>query len=104
MGSAKDAIGGGVDAASAVDLSGLRDEVGKLAQQVSDLAQNELAAGRRQVVKAMGGASDNWAQTATTAQDKFAAVENAWNSPIKKNPWGAVAIAALAGLLIGKMS
>jgi ElaB/YqjD/DUF883 family membrane-anchored ribosome-binding protein len=104
VGSAKDAIGAGADAASAVDLSGLRDEVSKLAQQVSDLAQSQLAAGRRQVVNAMGAASDNLAQSASTAQDKFAAIEGDVESRIKKNPWGAVAIAALAGLLIGKMS
>ncbi len=104
IGSAKEAIGGGMDAASSLDLSGLRDEVSKLAQQVSDLAQSQLSAGRRQVVGAMGAASDSLSLSASTAQDKFTAIEGDVESRIKKNPWGAVAIAALVGLLIGKMS
>ena len=55
-------------------------------------------------MNAMGAASDNLSQSATAAQDKFAAMEGDVESRIKKNPWGAVAIAALVGLLIGKMS
>jgi ElaB/YqjD/DUF883 family membrane-anchored ribosome-binding protein len=43
-------------------------------------------------------------QSAANAQDQFAAIEGDVESRIKKNPWGAVAIAALIGLLIGKMS
>ncbi len=53
---------------------------------------------------AMGTASESLSQSAAIAQDKFAAVEGDVESRIKKNPWGAVAIAALIGLLIGKMS
>ena len=52
----------------------------------------------------MGAAGDGLAQSAAIAQDKFAAVESDVEFRIKKNPWGAVAIAALIGLLIGKMS
>jgi ElaB/YqjD/DUF883 family membrane-anchored ribosome-binding protein len=104
LGSAKDAVSGGADAVSAIDFSGLRDEINKLTQKVTDLAQNQLSAGRNQVVDAMGAASDSLSQSAATAQDKFAAIEGDVESRIKKNPWGAVAIAALIGLLIGKMS
>ncbi len=53
---------------------------------------------------AMGTASDSLSQSAAIAQDKFAAIEGDVESRIKKNPWGAVAIAALIGLLIGKLS
>ena len=56
------------------------------------------------MVGAIGAASDSLAQSATVAQDKFAAVEGDVEARIKKNPWGAVAIAGLIGLLIGKMS
>jgi ElaB/YqjD/DUF883 family membrane-anchored ribosome-binding protein len=52
----------------------------------------------------MGSASDSLSQSAANAQDKFAALEGDVESRIKKNPWGAVAVAALIGLLIGKMS
>ena len=104
VGSAKDAISGGADAISSLDFSGLRDEVMKLTQKVSDLTQNQVSARRDQVVGAMGAAGETLSQSAATAQDKFTALEGDVESRIKKNPWGAVAIAGLIGLLIGKMS
>jgi ElaB/YqjD/DUF883 family membrane-anchored ribosome-binding protein len=104
VGSAKDAVSGGVDAISSLDFSGLRDQIGKLTQQVSDLTRNQVSTGRDQVMGAMGAASDTLSQSASNAQDKFAALEGDVESRIKKNPWGAVAVAALIGLLIGKMS
>jgi ElaB/YqjD/DUF883 family membrane-anchored ribosome-binding protein len=104
LGSAKDAVNRGADAVAAVDFSALRDEVAKLTQTVADLAQKHMSSGRNQVVGAMGAASDSLAQSAAVAQDKFAAVEGDVEARIKKNPWGAVAIAGLIGLLIGKMS
>jgi ElaB/YqjD/DUF883 family membrane-anchored ribosome-binding protein/uncharacterized protein YjbJ (UPF0337 family) len=104
LGSAKDAVSGSVDAVSALDFSGLRDEISKLTQKVSDLAQTQVSAGRDQLAGAMGAAGESLSQSAASAQDKFAAIEGDVESRIKKNPWGAVAIAALVGLLIGKMS
>ena len=104
LGSAKEAVSGSVDAVSAIDFSGLRDEISKLTQKVSDLAQNQVSARRDQVVGAMGAAGESLSQSAANAQDQFAAIEGDVESRIKKNPWGAVAIAALIGLLIGKMS
>jgi ElaB/YqjD/DUF883 family membrane-anchored ribosome-binding protein len=104
LGSAKDAVDGTVDAISALDFSGLRDEIGKLTQQVSDLAQNQVSASRDQVVGAMGAARDNLSQSAANAQDRFVAIEGDVESRIKQNPWGAVAVAGLIGLVIGKMS
>jgi ElaB/YqjD/DUF883 family membrane-anchored ribosome-binding protein len=104
LGNAKEAVSGSVDAVSALDFSGLRDEIAKLTQNVADLAQKQVAAGRDQVVGAMGVAGDSLSQSAAVAQDRFAAVESDVESRIRKNPWGAVVIAALIGLLIGKMS
>jgi ElaB/YqjD/DUF883 family membrane-anchored ribosome-binding protein len=104
LGSAKDAVSGSVDAVSALDFSGLRDEISKLTQRVSDLTQNQVSAGRDQVVGAMGAAGDSLSQSAAKAQDTFAAIEGDVESRIRKNPWGAVAVAALIGFLIGKMS
>jgi ElaB/YqjD/DUF883 family membrane-anchored ribosome-binding protein len=104
LGSAGDAVSRSADAVSALDFSALRDEVSKLTQMVADLAQRRVSAGRGQVVGAIGAAGDSLSQSAAIAQDKFAAVEGDVEARIKKNPWGAVAIAALIGLLIGKMS
>jgi ElaB/YqjD/DUF883 family membrane-anchored ribosome-binding protein len=104
LGNAKDAVSGGVDAVSGLDFSALRDQISQLTQKVSDLAQNRVSAGRDQLVGAMGVAGDSLSQSAANAQDKFTAIEGDVESRIKKNPWGAVAIAALIGLLIGKMT
>ena len=76
----------------------------ELTQKVADLTQNQVAAGRDQVVGAMGAAGQTLSQSASDAQDKFSALEGDVESRIKKNPWGAVAVAGLIGLLIGKMS
>ncbi len=103
-GSAKDAVSSGADAISSLDFSGLKDEIARLTQQVSALAQNQVSVGRDQVVSAMGAAQDTLSQSAATAQDKFADVQGDVESRIKKNPWGAVAVAGLIGLLVGKMS
>jgi ElaB/YqjD/DUF883 family membrane-anchored ribosome-binding protein len=104
LGNAKDAVSNSVDAVSALDFSSLSNEVAKLTQTVADLTQRQLVAGRDQVASAMGAAGDSLSQSAAMAQDKFAAVEGDVESRIRKNPWGAVAIAGLIGLLIGKMS
>ena len=103
VGSAKDAVSEVSDAVSSLDFSGLRDEIGKLTQRVSELAQNQVSAGRDRVVGAMGTAGETLSQSTANAQDKFAAIEGDVESRIKKNPWSAVAIAGLIGLLIGKM-
>ena len=104
LGSAKDAVSDGVDAVSDLDFSGLRDQIHQLTQKVSQLAQNQVAVGREQVAGAMGAAGETLSQSAADAQERFAAMEGDVEARIKKNPWGAVAIAALIGLLIGKMT
>jgi ElaB/YqjD/DUF883 family membrane-anchored ribosome-binding protein len=92
------------DTGSIPDLSRLRDDIAKLTQTVSDLAQKQVASSRDQMATAVGAAGDSLSQSAAVAQDKFAAVEGDVEARIKKNPWGAVAVAGLIGLLIGKMS
>ena len=103
-GSAKDAAKEMTDTGSIPDLSRLRDDIAKLTQTVSDLAQKQVASSRDQMATAVGAAGDSLSQSAAVAQDKFAAVEGDVEARIKKNPWGAVAVAGLIGLLIGKMS
>jgi ElaB/YqjD/DUF883 family membrane-anchored ribosome-binding protein len=103
-GSAKDAAKEMTDSGSLPDLSRLRDDIATLTQTVSDLAQKQVASSREQVVGAVGAAGESLSQSASVAQDKFAAMEGDVEARIKKNPWGAVAVAGLIGLLIGKMS
>jgi ElaB/YqjD/DUF883 family membrane-anchored ribosome-binding protein len=79
------------------DLSRLRDDIAKLTQAVSDLAQKQVASSRDQVAGVVGAAGDSLSQSAAAAQDKFAAVEGDVEARIKKNPWGAVAVAGLIG-------
>ncbi len=54
LGSAGDAVSRTADAVSALDFSALRDEVAKLTQTVSDLAQRRVSLGRDQLAGAMG--------------------------------------------------
>ena len=103
-GSAKDAAKEITDSGSMPDLSRLRDDIAKLTQTVSDLAQKQVASSRDQVAGVVSAAGDSLSQSAAVAQDKFAVLEGDVEARIKKNPWGAVAIAGLMGLLIGKMS
>ena len=103
-GSAKEPEKETVDSGSIPDLSRLRDDIAKLTQTVSDLAQKQVASSRNQVAGVVSAAGDSLSQSAAVAQDKFAAVEGDIEARIKRNPWGAVAVAGLIGLLIGKMS
>jgi hypothetical protein len=50
------------------------------------------------VAGVVGAARDSLSQPAAVAQDKFAAAEGDVEARIKKNPWGAVAV---AGLIVG---
>jgi ElaB/YqjD/DUF883 family membrane-anchored ribosome-binding protein len=101
---AKDAATEMADSGSIPDLSQLRDDIARLTQTVSDLAQKQVASSRDQVAGVVSAAGDSLSQSAAVAQDKFAAVESDVEERIKRNPWGAVAVAGLIGLLIGKMS
>ena len=104
VGSAKDAIASGLDAAGSIDFSALRDEITKLSQTVGDLVQKQASTTRDQVMGVMGAAGENLSQSATAAQEQLSSIEADVGVRIRKNPWSAVAIAALVGLLIGKMS
>jgi ElaB/YqjD/DUF883 family membrane-anchored ribosome-binding protein len=82
------------DSGSIPDLSQLRDDIARLTQTVSNLAQKQVTPSRDQVAGVVGAAGDSLSQPAAVAQDKFAAVEGDVEARIKKNPWGAVAVAA----------
>jgi ElaB/YqjD/DUF883 family membrane-anchored ribosome-binding protein len=104
MSSAKDAVSSGMDAASSIDLTGVQDEIAKLTQSVTALVQKQASTTRDQVMGAVGAASDNLSQSASMAQDKLASMEEDMGTRIRRNPWSAVAVAALIGVLIGKMT
>jgi hypothetical protein len=72
--SAKDAVVSHPEAASSIDLSGVRDEIAKLTQTVTHLVQ------------------------------KQASMEQDMGSRIRKNPWIAVSVAALVGVVVAKMT
>jgi ElaB/YqjD/DUF883 family membrane-anchored ribosome-binding protein len=103
-GSAKDAVASGIDAASSIDLSGIQDEISKLTQSVTALVQKQASTTRDQVMGAVGAAGDNLSQSASAAQDTLISMEEDMGTRIRRNPWSAVAVAALVGLLIGKMT
>jgi ElaB/YqjD/DUF883 family membrane-anchored ribosome-binding protein len=94
----------GADATPPIDLAGIQDEIAKLTRAVTELVQKKAATTRDQVVGAVGAAGDNLPQSASAAQDRLVSIEVDVRTRIRKNPWGAVGIAALVGLLIGKMT
>jgi ElaB/YqjD/DUF883 family membrane-anchored ribosome-binding protein len=115
FGHAKDAVASGasdiakaakgaVDEVANTDLGALRDDLAKLTQTVSQLVQSQAASTRDQVMGAVATAGDNISQSAAVAQDKLVSIEHDLESRIRKNPWGAVAIAVGVGLLLGKMT
>jgi ElaB/YqjD/DUF883 family membrane-anchored ribosome-binding protein len=54
------------------------------------------------MMSAMGSASDSLSKSASAAQGTLTSVEQDMESRIKKNPWAAIAIAGLLGLVIAK--
>jgi len=87
-----------------VDFPALQADIAKLTQTVGKLVERQTSAARDQVAGAVGAAGDSLAQSASAAQDKLMSFEEDVGSQIKKNPWSAIAIAGLAGFLIGKVS
>jgi ElaB/YqjD/DUF883 family membrane-anchored ribosome-binding protein len=104
LSSAKDAAPSDLEAASSIDLSGLRNEIAKLTQTITDLVQKQASATRGQVTGAVGAAGDNLSQSASAAQETLISMEEDMGSRIRKNPWIAVGVAALVGVLVAKMT
>jgi ElaB/YqjD/DUF883 family membrane-anchored ribosome-binding protein len=101
IGSAKEALGSGVDAAN-TELDALKEQISKLAQTVSQLVQSQASSARDQVMSAVGTASESISQSASAAQGTLTFVEADVESRIKRNPWAAIAISGLLGVLIAK--
>ena len=101
IGNAKDAVGSGVQAAN-TEIDALKDQISKLAQSVGQLMQSQASNARDQMKSAMDTASDSLSQTAAVAQGTLTSVEADMETRIKRNPWTAIVIAGLAGLLIAK--
>jgi uncharacterized protein YjbJ (UPF0337 family) len=80
---------------------GVYDEAAGKVQAALGSAKDAVSQG---VDAAVGAAGDSLSQSASIAQDRFATFESDVETRIKKYPWTAVAIAALIGLLIGKLS
>ena len=101
IGNAKEALGSGVQAAN-TEIEALKEQIAKLAQTVSQLMQSQASSAKDQVMSAVGSASETLSQSATAAQGTLTFVEADVEGRIKRNPWAAIAIAGLVGLLIAK--
>jgi ElaB/YqjD/DUF883 family membrane-anchored ribosome-binding protein len=101
--SAKEALSSGVKAGDS-EIGALQDQIGQVAGTVTQLVKDQTSRARGQVMEAVGTAGDSVSQTAAVAKDSLASLEADVEARIKRNPWSAVAIAALVGLLIGKMT
>jgi ElaB/YqjD/DUF883 family membrane-anchored ribosome-binding protein len=101
--SAKDAVSSGMKAGDN-EIGALKDQLAHLKQSVTQLVQSQASTARGQVMDAVGTATDSVSHSAAAAQETLASIEADVGARIKRNPWSAVAIAGLVGLLIGKMS
>jgi ElaB/YqjD/DUF883 family membrane-anchored ribosome-binding protein len=108
LGKAKNAVGqsakDAMDGLANTDFDALKADLMKLTQTVSQLVQNQAASTRGQVMDAVGVASDNIAQSASIAQDKFGSLEADFEDRVQRNPLIAMGLAVGVGILIGKMT
>ena len=101
--SAKDAVTSGLKAGDS-EIGALQDQIAQLTKTVTQLVKHQTSAATGQVMDAVGTATESISQSAAAAQDTLASVEADVGARIKRNPWSAVAIAGLVGVLIGKMA
>jgi ElaB/YqjD/DUF883 family membrane-anchored ribosome-binding protein len=101
IGNAKEALGSGMDAAN-TEIDALKEQISKLAQTVSQLVQSQASSARDQMMSAVGSASESISKSASAAQGTLTDVEADVESRIKRNPWAAIAIAGLLGVLVAK--
>jgi uncharacterized protein YjbJ (UPF0337 family) len=102
-GSAKDAAKEMTDSGSIPDLSRLREDIVKLTQTVSDLAQKQVDSSSDQVVGVVDAAEDRLSQSARSRRTSSPPWKAMWKAGLRRTV-GAVAVAGLIGLMIGKMS
>ncbi len=83
------------------DLTALRDDISKLSASVLELVQQQAASAKTQVLGAVDGARQKFADQSTDAKDRIGALTSDLETTIERNPFTAIFAGALAGFLIG---
>ncbi|HUB64194.1 MAG TPA: hypothetical protein VL996_07035 [Methylocella sp.] len=88
----------------AAELAALRKDIVKLSSAVSEFVHDQTAATASTVGDAVGSARQTISETAGKAQDRVTSASSELEATIERNPFAAVLIAMLAGLLVGLLS
>jgi ElaB/YqjD/DUF883 family membrane-anchored ribosome-binding protein/uncharacterized protein YjbJ (UPF0337 family) len=103
VGSVKYAVSRGADAVASGDISAVRNDLAKLTETISGLVQKQAVSTRDQVTDALGSVGENLSQSASVAQDTLMSMQEEIGLRARKNPWSAVAMAVLVGLILGRL-
>ncbi|MGI8567684.1 MAG: DUF883 family protein [Methylocella sp.] len=85
----------------AADLAAMRDDVTKLTSSVSEFIRYQTAATKKTVSDAASSAGQTISDTASKAQDRVAGASADLEKTIERNPFVAVILATLGGVLVG---
>ena len=83
------------------DLAALRDDISKLSASVLELVQQQASTAKSQVLGAVDGARQKFADQSADAKDRLGALTSDLETTIERNPFTAIFAGAIAGFLIG---
>lgn len=83
------------------DLAALRDDISKLSASVLELVQQQAQSAKSQVLGAVDGARQKFAEQSADARDRLGALTSDLESTIERNPYTAIVAGAIAGFLLG---
>jgi ElaB/YqjD/DUF883 family membrane-anchored ribosome-binding protein len=83
------------------DLAALRDDISKLSASVLELVQQQAQTTKNQVLGAVDGARQKYAEQSADAKDRLGALTSDLETTIERNPYSAIVAGALAGFLLG---
>jgi ElaB/YqjD/DUF883 family membrane-anchored ribosome-binding protein len=83
------------------DLAALRDDISKLSTSVLELVQQQAQTAKSQVLGAVDGARQKFADQSADARDRLGDLTSDLETTIERNPYTAIVAGALAGFLLG---
>lgn len=83
------------------DLTALRDDISRLSASVLELVQQQAQTAKSQVLDAVDGARQKFADQSADARDRLGALTSDLETTIERNPYSAIVAGALAGFLLG---
>jgi ElaB/YqjD/DUF883 family membrane-anchored ribosome-binding protein len=85
-------------------LEALRDDIAKLTSSVSEFVSSQTTATTNKVVGAVDNAQKKLSDTASNVQDRVSGASAHLEATVERNPFIAVFVAMVAGLIVGMVS